>query len=181
VWLTRLVLPGPSKDFSEPVPFVTKEDLKVLAREGERDGVLSPRESLMIHRVIELSGKRARDIMTPAADMSVVRADTTLRAFFDTARAEGFTRMPVYDPDTQRYTGIVNLFYVLLNRPDDETRRVGDFTRPPLFVADDTPVDDILPTLRRFRQPMGLVRDDAGSVIGVLTTEDILEEIVGQL
>lgn len=181
VALTRRLVPGSRQAFSKPVPFVTREDLKVLAHEGERDGVLSARERSMIHRVFELSGKRATDIMTPRSGMTVVPEHTPLEAFFRTARESGFTRMPVCDKSGTTFVGIINVFNTLPSLPRPSGKTVADFARPPLFIRESMPVDDILPRLRRSRQPMCLVRNQAGMVTGLVTTEDILIEIVGKL
>ena len=181
VWLTKWLVPGPSTSFSKPVPFVTREDLKVLAHEGEKDGMLSPKERVMIHRVFELSGKRAHQIMTPQSKMTVVYTNTTIPEFFNIARSSNFTRMPVYDRAKNKYVGIINVYYVLADQTDDRGKTVAGFVRPPLFIPEDMPVDDIFPRLRRFRQPMCLVTDEKSEVAGLITTEDILEEIVGQL
>ena len=181
VWLTRWMVPGASGGFAKPMPFVTREDLKILAHEGERDGMLSQRERVMIHRVFELSGKTARDIMTPRAEMETVAKDTPIPEFLDTVRRRGRTRMAVLDPERGRFVGIINFFYVVSTHPLSERSTVADFARPPLFIRDDMPVDDIFPRLRRSRQPMCLVQDSNEEVIGLITSEDILEEIVGEL
>lgn len=181
VWLTRWLVPGPEESFSKPAPFVTREDLKLLAREGEKDGVLSARERVMIHRVIELSGKRAAEIMTPRNEITLVHSDTTIRDFFETARKSNFTRMPVIDGSSGDFIGVINVFYVLSSAHKDMDQLVAEHVRRPLFVPEGMPVDDILPLLRRVRQPMGLVKNEAGDVTGLITTEDILEEIVGEL
>jgi len=181
VWLTKWLVPGGGEAFAQRVPFVTKEDLKILAHEGEKDGVLSSRERSMIHRVFELSRKRARDIMTPRAEMTTVSHDMPLSEFFRIARRSGFTRLPVCGPDEDEFVGIINVFYTLSSLSLPNERRVADYVRPPLFILEDMPVDDILPRLRRSRQPVCLVKDEGGKVTGLVTTEDILEEIVGKL
>lgn len=181
IWLTKWLIPGPSKSFSAPVPMVTKEDLKTLAMEGEEGGELSARERFMIHRVFELSHKRAREVMVPRSRMTIVDSDVALSAFFDKARESGFTRFPVYDKLNNEFTGIINVFFVLSTPEAQHSRPTGDFLRPPLFIRDDMPVDDILPRLRRSRQPMCLVIDNNGDVTGLITIEDILKEIVGAL
>ena len=181
IWLTRWLVPGPSRTFSDPAPFLTKEDIKVLAREGEKDGVFSSRERFMIHRVFELSGKQACRIMIPLDQMTKVDSDTYMPGFYQVARESGFTRMPVYDRRNNRFTGIINVFHVLSVRAEGAGEQVRNFARPPLFVPENMPVDDILPRMRGFRQPMCLVVNDSDVVTGLLTTEDILEEIVGKL
>jgi putative hemolysin len=113
--------------------------------------------------------------------MTIVHADTTVEEFFEIARASGYTRMPVFDREKQAFTGVVNVFYVLSRSSVDRKQTVGDMARPPLFIPETMAVDDILPRLRRFRQPLCLVRDERSEVTGLITTEDILEEIVGKL
>jgi len=181
VWLTRLFVGGSSREYPESVPFVTRDDLKILAREGEKEGILSPRERFMIHRVFELSGKTAGQIMIPRKDMTVVSRDTTLEGFFEIARQSNFTRLPVLEADSDSFVGVLNVFYILSKRSVAEGQAMGDFARPPLFVPEDMPVDDILPRMRRSRQPLCLVKNAQGQVTGLITTEDILEEIVGAL
>lgn len=181
IWLTRWIVPGTTRPFGHPLPFVTREDLKVLAHEGEKDGVLSPRERFMIHRVFELSGKTAGQIMIPRDKMTYVETDTTIDEFYEVARQSNYTRMPVYDDNSDRFVGVVNVFYILANAPDDRSSTVAQFCRPPLFINESMPVDDIFPRLRRFRQPMCFVVDRDEKVAGLITTEDILEEIVGKL
>lgn len=180
IGITRMLVPGPRKSLSKPVPFVTREDLKILVKEGEQDGVLSPRERVMINRVIELSGKKARDIMIPRNKMEYVRSDTMLSDFFAKARETGFTRSPVWDEKTDTFVGVINVFY-LLSQEADKTRNVSELSRPPLFIPAEMPADDIFPKMRRSHQPLSLVVDESASVIGMITTEDILEEIVGKL
>ena len=179
LWLTRWIVPGSSGSLPESTPFVTREDLKVLAREGEEHGVLSEEERVMIHRVFELSGKRAREIMVPREKITLINRNDTLTSFFETARSSGFTRLPVYDEEKKTFSGVVNVFDVLSFRGDSTGRPFGWLARRPLFVHESTPVDDILPLMRRFRQPMCLVTSTRENVCGLITTEDILEEIVG--
>lgn len=181
VRLSQWLVKGPVETLSSPEPFVTKEDLKQLARDGEKNGALSPKERVMIHRVFELSGKRARDIMVPREEMICVDADASIPNFYKKARETNLTRMPVYDRGGDLFMGVVNVFSTLAARPGDMNKSVSSFARTPLFIPDDMPVDDIFPMLRHFRQPMSLVRDSNENVIGLITTEDILEEIVGKL
>jgi putative hemolysin len=181
IGLTRLLAPGPQKTFGKPAPFVTREDLKILAREGEQDGVLSSRERVMIHHVFDLSKKKAKDIMVSKEQTEIVYSDTTIPEFCNVARGKKYTRMPVADRQTGEWVGVINLFNVLSSQCVDETRTVLDFARRPLFINEHTPVDKIFPRLRHARQPICFVTDDQDVLIGLITTEDILEEIVGAL
>lgn len=178
--MARLLSPGSKKSFTKPDPFVTREDLKHLAKEGEKDGVLSSKERYMIHRVIELSGKKAADVMVERDKMIVAYSDMQIPEFYALAKESGLTRMPVLDRATGEFTGIINVFFLLWNGNNQSGKRVSDFVRPARFIPSTMPVDDILPHMRRGRQPMILVKQD-DEVIGLITTEDILRIIVGKL
>jgi CBS domain containing-hemolysin-like protein len=179
--ITRLFLPGPSTAFSKSDPFVTREELKELAQEGAQSGVLSPRESRMIRRVFELSGKRSDQIMIPLEGMTYVKSDSLISEFLDIARESDFTRFPVLDEEKNSFVGILNVYHVLSNPTISDRTTAGDLARPPLFIPAGMPVDDVLPRLRGSRHPMCLVRAESGRTVGMLTIEDILKQIVGKL
>jgi CBS domain containing-hemolysin-like protein len=181
VGITRLMVRGAKKSFAEPLPFVSREDIKSLTRDGEKSGVLSREETKMINSVFELSHKKAADIMIPRDDMKIIPRDASIEEFLEKARECGLTRMPVYDAATREFVGIANVLYALSVHTSSTDRCVMAIARPPQFIPHDMPVDDIFPRLRRFRQPMCLVRNNNNGVIGLVTTEDILEEVVGEL
>lgn len=178
--LVRLLTPGEKNTFIKPAPFVSRDDLKTLAKEGEKDGILSPKESDMIHRVIELSGKKAEDIMIPLDKITLAYNDMKIPEFYNLARSSGLTRMPVADRNTDEFIGIINVFHVLAAEDKYSDKTVADFMRPPQFIPAEMPVDDILPRLRHGRQPISLIKKEK-SVIGLITTEDVLRIIVGKL
>ena len=180
IGITRVFLPGKTT-FGNPGLFATKEDLKQLADEGVAHGAISHTERSMITRVFELSGKKASEVMVPREDMTFVNSDQSLEDFFEVARSTSFTRMPVFDTENQEFVGIINVFFVLSQRERNSAHSVGSYARPSYSVFEDTPVDDILPLMRRNRQPLCLVRNTVNEVVGLLTIEDILEEIVGRI
>lgn len=181
VWLTRWTLPVRAPSLANADPSVTKDELMLLARQGEEAGVLSAEERSMIHRVFTLSGKKASDIMVPRDRMTFIHADTSIPEFCAIARASAFTRMPVFDRDKKTFVGVVNLFQVVSAPSGSQSGTIANFMRPPLFVPAVTSAAEILPRMRRLRHPMALVTDEKAEVIGLVTTEDILEEIVGEL
>jgi CBS domain containing-hemolysin-like protein len=179
--ITRLFLPGPSTVLSKSDPFITREELSVLAREGAQAGVLSHRESTMIRRVLELSGKHAGQIMIPREHITSVSTSTPIDEFLQIARTSGYTRFPVFNETKQAFVGVLNVYHVLLNRTLSDRTTAGDLARPALFIPAGMPSDEVLARMRRSRQPLGLVRDETGEVVGLLTIEDILQQIVGRL
>ena len=180
IWLTRWLIPSPSQSLFAATGSLTKDEVKLLAGQGADAGVLTEQERSMIHRVFELSSKRAKDIMIPRAMMTTVGADMTITEFLAVARRTRYTRMPVFDPAQNKFTGIVNVFAVAPVAHEDGSKRMAGFVRAPLFISETMPVDAILPRLRRARQPMGLVVNEKTEVVGLLTVEDMLKEIVGQ-
>ena len=182
-WLAGLLIPGADTSRDTLSQLATRAELKLLAREGERHGVLTPDERSMIHRIIELSEKTARDVMESRSDMTCVDSLATVSEFLDTARKAGYTRFPVFDAEQDQFVGMVNVFDVLTAGDARRKRPLSEFLRPPVLISAETPADDIFPRLRGAGQPMGMVVEgDAGqAVIGLVTMEDVLEEIVGEL
>ena len=180
VWVTKFFVKGPPKSFVKADPFVTKDDLKMLVREGEKYGVISSSKGMMIHNVLELSGKIAKQIMVPRAKMIMANMDTTIAEFTEIARVSHHTRMPVFDREKNEFAGIINSLFVASADPAVSGRTVANYVRKPLFIPETMPVDDILPLLRRSRHPMCLVINENSEVTGLVTTQDIVGEIVGK-
>jgi putative hemolysin len=181
LWLTNLMVKGPDKHLATTALFKSKDDLKKLASEGELTGSLSSEETEMIHKVFELSLKKAKDIMIPCEDIVSIAKDASIHEFYEKAKESGFTRMPVYDKKTDDYIGIINVFYVLADKKPLEDKTICEFIRRPLYIPEYMAVDEIFPRLRLYKQPMCLVKNDNDKVIGLITTENILEEIVGEI
>lgn len=159
--------------------FVTREHLQLMARDSERWGHLTVLERAMIDRVLRLQNQTAGRIMTPLARVVCVERTDTLGRFYEKIRQSGFLRMPVRDSETAAFVGILNLFYVTGQPVDPDQTQVDAFMRPPLFLPASMRGDDILPVLRHHRQPMALVRNAEEQVVGLVTTEDVLQQITG--
>jgi putative hemolysin len=176
-WLTGWLVP---RSDNNEQPFVTRDDLKVLTGELGRKGVISQRERAMIHRVFELSSRNVGEIMIPRDEMVCVQNTMPIPDVIQTARGSGFTRLPVRGEKDQ-IVGIVNISDVLAAGSSADDAVAADYMRAPHFITEDMPVDDVLPRMRSLRQPMCLVANRESVVIGLVTTEDVLEEIVGKL
>jgi CBS domain containing-hemolysin-like protein len=177
----RLVTIGMGKADANRASMITREELKLLALESEHQGILKPRERQMIHSVFELSTRPARAIMTPREKMIVVQHTESLGTAFAMASEKGLSRLPVYNQEKDEFVGVINIFDVLGSEDLRSTAPVTRFMRAPLFIDESMPIDDIFPRLRFRHQPMSLVRSKAGKVIGLITTEDIIEEVVGDI
>jgi len=181
LWVTSWIVKGPDKHLAPSALFKSKEELKKLASEGELTGSLSAEETEMIHKVFELSLKKAKDIMIPCEDIVSIAKDASIHDFYEKAKESGCTRMPVYDKKTDDYIGVINVFYVLADKKPVQEKTISEFIRRPLYIPEYMAVDEIFPRLRLYKQPMCLVKDYNDKVVGLITTENILEEIVGEI
>jgi CBS domain containing-hemolysin-like protein len=157
------------------------EELDMLVEETEEAGVIPPDQASYLRKVFELSDKTVRDIMVPREKVVVLPLSASEEQVLETARDTAHTRMPVWDEDPDHIVGIVNtkdLFHLFSLKG---LVILMDAMYPPLFVDPDQPVARLLQTFRRVRRPMAVVRDREGRFLGIVTLEDILEEIVGEI
>ena len=178
--LVRLLTPAPPREEHAGAPLVTRDEIVHLAGEGKSVGIITPAEHRMIHEVIDLKTKKCREIMTPRDRMVFIRQDAPVEELLELARAREINRFPVQDPEKKTFVGVVHIFDVLADERRAD-KRVREYMRPCQFVADNAPVDHILPRMRVTRQHMILVTDDRFEVIGLVTLEDVVDEVIGAL
>jgi CBS domain containing-hemolysin-like protein len=158
---------------------VSREELLLLLDGDEPGGEIDRDERQMISRIFTFSHLKARDVMIPIADVSAVPETATVRDAAMFMAEHGFSRLPVYG---ERVDDVVGLLHHLdLLAAEDGTRRIAELARPPQFVPEGQEIDDILVILQRQAATVAMVVDEFGGVIGLLTLEDILEEIVGDI
>lgn len=163
-------------------PMVTEEEIQSLVRMGEEQGVLEEDESEMIHSIIELGDTVVREVMVPRVDMVCVEADDPIEAVLDVVRAHGHSRIPVYHDTIDQIVGLVHVKDLLSGFRDGRLQgAVRDFTRPAHFVPDSKRLDDLFREMRREQVHMAIAVDEYGGTAGLVTIEDLLEEIVGPI
>jgi len=149
--------------------------------ETEEAGVLSEDQASYLQNVFRLSDKRVRDVMIPREKVVTLSLNASPDAILETARAGAHTRMPVWEDDPDNVVGIVNtknLFHIFSLKG---LVILMDAMYPPLLVHPDLGVARLLRIFRREKRPMAVVRDAEGRFLGIVTLEDILEEIVGEI
>lgn len=178
--LIRRWVPSPSPDAKAAQPVITREELIHLASEGQKSGILTPDEFRMISGVFELKTMTCQDVMLPRDKIIYVHHDTTADDLQLFARAQSVDQFPVFHKEKQSFVGVVYIYDVLA---DEQTKgkTAQDYMRPPQWVMKDTPVDHVLPRMRVTRQPIVLVTDEKYHVVGVVTLDRVLEEVVGDL
>jgi len=157
------------------------KELALLVEESEAAGALRPYAASMAGRVFRISEKRVRDVMVPRARMLAVPRTLGAEALLDLLREEGFTRIPVYDGELDRIVGVLHtkdLFHLYAKQ---RVVAMADATRPHLEVKPGLSLAGALQRLRRERRHLAIVRESDGPVLGLVTLEDILEEIVGEI
>ena len=181
-WLSRGLrrLAGVSPDVASV--FLTREDLTLLVRrEGAvpaADAIL-PAERQMISRIFRFTHSEARKVMVPLVRVEAVPQDLSLAGAIEVVRREGFSRLPVFDQRIVDIVGVVHVFD-LLEAPN-LSRPVGELMRPVSYFAEATPVDEILIAMQRTGESLAVVVDEYGGAAGIITVEDLLEEIVGEI
>jgi CBS domain containing-hemolysin-like protein len=172
----------PGRGFREG-PFATEVELRELVDLAEQRGVVEHGERNMIHSVFELGDTIAREVMVPRTDVVWIERGKSVRQALALALRSGFSRIPVVGENVDDIVGIVYLKDVAARTQDQGARvtKVEEVMRPAAFVPESKPVDELLREMQAKRTHMAVVIDEYGGTAGVLTIEDILEEIVGEI
>ncbi len=176
-WLEHLPHDSPADR-----PATSQEGIEALVEAAEQEGILERDEAEMIEQVVEFSDKRVLEFMTPRPSIVAIRASATVERLRELLVEKKFSRLPVYEESLDDVIGVV-LARDLLEIPEDEARRrlVRELVRPVLFVPETKHGSDLLKEMQRRNQQMAIVMDEHGSVAGVVTVEDLVEEIVGEI
>lgn len=161
---------------------VTEEELRTIVdMEAERGGI-EPEEKEMIHSIFEFGDKVAREIMVPRPDMVLVERTATVQEAAQIAMRHRLSRLPVYDGDPDHIVGVVHAKSLLPYLHDQQLDLpVERAMRPPAFIPETKAVSELLQEFRRQQQTLAIVVDEYGGTAGLLTIEDLLEEIVGEI
>lgn len=163
-------------------PMVTEEEIQILVRMGEEQGILEQDESEMIHSIIELGDTVVREVMVPRVDMVCVEADDPIEVILEVVRTHAHSRVPVYHDTVDQIVGLVHVKDLLSGFREGRLEgTVRDFTRPAYFVPDSKRLDDLFREMRREQVHMAIAVDEYGGTAGLVTIEDLLEEIVGPI
>jgi len=160
----------------------TEADVEALLEAGEEEGILEESDRDLVRSAVEFGDKLVRDVMTPRPEVFAVPATLTLEAFLEHLREHNFSRVPVYSGSIDNVTGIA-FAHDLLQIPDIEARArtVASIQHPAVFVPETKRGYELLREMQREKQHMRIVIDEYGGVSGLVTIEDLLEEIVGNI
>jgi len=158
------------------------EAVDALIEAGQEEGILEEGDRELIHSVVEFGDKTVREVMTPRPEIVAVSIDSTVEQFTELLRTKPYSRVPVYEGSIDHIKGIV-FAHDVLQIPDAEARShtVGELMKPVDFVPESKRVSALLRELQKENQHMAIVIDEYGGTAGVVTIEDLVEEIVGEI
>jgi CBS domain containing-hemolysin-like protein len=169
---------------SEPDEDTIEDEILTIVSEGQREGLIEEDARDMIEGVMELGDAFVSHIMTPRTEIEMLHVNTPWEEVVETVIESGHTRIPVYDKSRDDVVGILyvkDLLPELAKDPDESRRPLVELLRKPLFVPETKAVDDLLQWLQKSRTHIAVVLDEYGGVSGLVTIEDVLEEIVGEI
>jgi putative hemolysin len=161
--------------------FVSEEEVKHMVREGARHGIFDEAERQLIHSVFEFTDTSVREVMVPRSEVHAVEDTVSLRDILRQLVETGFSRMPVYQGDLDHVLGIVHIKDLLREVEKPQSASLATIMHPAFFVPDSMQISDLMRELQSRRTHMAMVVNEFGTVVGLVTIEDLLEEIVGEI
>lgn len=159
---------------------MTEQELRTIVDVSHESGVIEEEEKQMIYNVFDFGDSQAKDVMVPRIDMSFIDADATYDELLDTFRKDGYTRYPVYENTTDTIIGIINMKDILL-RDTTADFSIRKILRKPYFTYEHKNTVDLLREMKEYAMNLVIVLDEYGATAGMITLEDLLEEIVGEI
>jgi len=178
IGLSNIIIPG--KGLKEG-PFVSEEELLAMADVAVEEDVIEREERALIHSIIEFGDTVVREVMVPRPDMVAVAAGTSVRDVLEIAMAAGYSRIPAYEQGIDDIIGIVYVKDLLRAQREDAERSVRDVSRPPKFVPESKRVAELMREMQAEKFHMAIVVDEYGGTAGLVTLEDLIEELVGEI
>jgi CBS domain containing-hemolysin-like protein len=172
------------KPVSESEMAHTEEELRIILSESFKSGEINQSEFKYVNKIFEFDNRIAKEIMVPRTEIVSLSKDDTLDIFLQVIREEKFTRYPIIDGDKDHIIGLVNIKEMvtdLIGNENDPTRTLEYYTRPIIRVIETIPIHDLLVKMQKDRVHMAILMDEYGGTSGLVTVEDILEEIVGEI
>jgi CBS domain containing-hemolysin-like protein len=182
-YLTRVVNQVTGGRAAIETSYVTRSEIQDMIKTGEREGVIEEDEREMLQRIFRFNNTIAKEVMTPRLDMTAVSKDATIEEGIQTCTQSGHERIPVYEGELDNVIGVVSLEDLVREYlyGESEDVELEDLIEPTLHVPESKNVDDLLQEMQDERVQLVVVIDEFGTTEGLLTTEDITEEIVGEI
>jgi CBS domain containing-hemolysin-like protein len=182
-YLTRIVNSVTGGRSAIETSYVTRDEIRTMIETGEREGVLEEDEREMLHRTLRFNNTIAKEVMTPRLDVTAISSDAEISEAIETCIQSGHARLPVYEGGLDNVIGVVHIRDLVrdLNYGENEDLELEDLIEPTLHVPESKNVDDLLTEMRENRMHLVIVIDEFGTTEGIVTMEDLTEEIVGEI
>ena len=169
------------KKLKEDEPNVTEEDIRSLASLGEREGVIEELEKQIIHNVLEFTDSVVHEVMVPRVDMIGVDKNATTADVINTIKESGHSRIPVFEDDIDNIIGIIYAKDILTYAKEEKELKINEIMRPVHFVPETKKIVELLAEMQKLKVHIAIALDEYGGTSGLVTVEDLLEEIVGEI
>jgi putative hemolysin len=160
--------------------YITKDDLAFILSQTNADEELAQPQRNMLEDVLEFNEQKARNIMVPRMEIVGINEDTPLTEVEDFAREQGYTRYPVFRENLDHIVGVL-IIYDIIKNDDKEHRNAKDIMHVPYFAPETIDIDNLMKEMQIHKKSMAIISDSYGGTAGIVTMEDILEEIVGDI
>lgn len=177
--LTHIILFLAGTKKSKETPFVTREELRLILKISKKGSDLTTKEVTMIDRLFDFSHTLIKEAMIPLIEVVAVEDKATVKDAITTISKKGYSRLPVYHERIDNIIGIVNSFDLLDAPLSDQS--IKPLIRNAPYVPESKPIDELLVEMQKKRNHLAIVVDEYGGTVGIITIEDILEEIVGEI
>lgn len=179
VWVSQLITKTFKKDKSKSV--LSRADFAAMTQVGETSGALAKEESEIIKNLLDFEKMTVKDIMTPRSVAFMIDEDLSVKDFFEATPSKVFSRIPVFKEDKDNITGVVlkdDILSCLIE--DDQDQKIKDIMYDVHVVKDTTPLPALFKTMTSYKQHLFIVKDEYGTVTGLVTMEDLFETLLGQ-
>lgn len=159
----------------------SEEELKLIIAESEEGGAIETSERELIQNVFDFDNRVARQVMVPRVKMSMIKSDTTIQEAMNFVLKEGYSRYPIYEMSKDEIIGVVHSKDIVSAYIQNTGKGLKEIMRPVQFIPETKPIDVLLRDFQRTKAQMAFVVSEFGGIIGLVTLEDILEELVGEI
>ena len=168
-------------DPNESEPFITEEELKTMVGVSEEEGVLEDVEKEMIFNVFDFGDQQVKDIMVQRVDMTTISTDDSFDDIIKVIKRDQYSRIPVYKETIDNIVGVLNVKDLILATESKHEFKLENYMREPFYTFEFKKITEVFNEMKKNRTHMAVVLDEYGGTVGIVTLEDLVEEIVGEI
>ncbi|MBX4260590.1 hemolysin family protein [Clostridium estertheticum] len=181
IYITNTIIKILGGEVNKSRPFITEEELKTMVSVSHEEGMLEGEEKQMIYNVFDFRDSQAKDVMTPRTDMIVASSNSTYGELINVFRKEQFSRLPIYEDTVDNVIGVLYIKDLIFFEDGKEEFKIEKHMRTPYFTYEFKSTADLFADMRLKRIPISIILDEYGGTAGLVTFEDLVEEIVGDI